>query len=113
MIEEEHVEAMIHLASKHHTSELMRLLYHTVKVPKDNLPVKHNQHLVIKYLMQERNDVRRTPAACGSEAHAHASVGSRTPPTTRSAVRPHRHSHTPSPPPPPPPPLHTPTNNQN
>jgi len=61
MLEDEHIQAMIALASKHHSPEIMRLLYHVVKVPRDNLPIKHNQHLVIKFLMQKRNEVSIDP----------------------------------------------------
>jgi hypothetical protein len=60
MLEDEHIQSMLSLAAKHHNPEIMRLLYHAVKVPKDNLPIKHNQHLVIKFLMQRRNEVPKT-----------------------------------------------------
>jgi len=56
-LEDAEIKAMVGLAAQNHFEELMDLLYHIVKIPKDDMPVKHNQHLVIKYIMQQRNEI--------------------------------------------------------
>jgi len=56
-LEDTEIKSMVDLAAQHHCEELMDLLYHVVKIPKDDMPVKHNQQLVIKYIMQQRNDI--------------------------------------------------------
>ena len=56
-LEDAEIKAMVDLAARSHCEELMDLLYHIVKIPKDDMPVKHNQHLVIKYVMQQRNEI--------------------------------------------------------